>query len=701
MIGSIETEADLQRFVQQILSSPNAFAPGSIGGGVLVSRSITEEKIAYESVTNDLIVPGTITGDRIAAQTITGNLIAANTITANNITAGTITGAEIAAETITGANIAAGTLTAGKIEAGAITTELLAAEAVTAGKVKVGALTATQIEAGSITGDRLKANTVEAGQIKAQTITATEIASGTITANQIASHTIVAGNIAAGTITTTEIAAGTVKAEDIEAHTITATQIASGTITAAEIASGTITGGNIASGTITASNINVAKLSALTADAGEITAGTITGATVRTASSGNRVVIDAAGLHAYKGISTAVLDFDIETGNLKVKGTIEEGSTIPAPTITGLLTNAQIEAIAAAKITGQVSGSQIAANSIESSHIVSGTIVAGDIAAGTITANEIKGETITATQIKSGTITTTEIKTGTILGEDIAATTITGSNIAANTIAASKLTVSELSAITANLGSITAGTITGGTFQTAVANPKVIMDSSGLRVVEAAGTAAATVSATGVSIRGSTTESIPVARKLSYLREGTTEGGSLGMVEFATSNRLNLSGLSPNGSNKNYLYFESSNFAASNMVALNAQGNATVEVVGGEGTFGSRQIRAGIGGVVEPKVLIDDAGRSAWLQLAAALSTKKVAFGKTKIEQATEENGWYGTITHGLGTTPILVVACDATGTFQRVCSTTEYKSTTFRVGHWRADGAKSKSAEIAWIAIG
>ena len=80
---------------------------------------------------------------------------------------------------------------------------------------------------------------------------------------------------------------------------------------------------------------------------------------------------------------------------------------------------------------------------------------------------------------------------------------------------------------------------------------------------------------------------------------------------------------------------------------------------------------------------------------------RKVVFGKTKVEQATEENGWYAKITHGLGATPIVVLACDASGTFQRICTTRAYGATTFEVGHWRADGAKSKSAEIAWIAIG
>lgn len=77
------------------------------------------------------------------------------------------------------------------------------------------------------------------------TITAAKILAGTITATQIASATITGANIAGGTITAANILAGT----------ITATQIASGTITGTNIAGGTITATNLAAQAITASKI--------------------------------------------------------------------------------------------------------------------------------------------------------------------------------------------------------------------------------------------------------------------------------------------------------------------------------------------------------------------------------------------------------------------------------------------------------------
>lgn len=103
----------------------------------------------------------------------------------------------------------------------------------------------------------------------------------------------------------------------------------------------------------------------------------------------------------------------------------------------------------------------------------------------------------------------------------------------------------------------------------------------------------------------------------------------------------------------------------------------------------------------EEKHIIREDGVSSFLQLVSA-AKRKIAFGKTKIEKAgAEEQGWYANVTHGLGTTPAVVVAIDATGTFQRIVSADQYGATTFRAGVYRSDGAKSKTAEIAWVAIG
>ncbi len=60
----------------------------------------------------------------------------------------------------------------------------------------------------------------------------------------------------------------------------------------------------------------------------------------------------------------------------------------------------------------------------------------------------------------------------------VQATQIIGDNVIANTINAQKLSVSQLSAITADLGSITAGTITGVLFRTATTGKRIEITSS-------------------------------------------------------------------------------------------------------------------------------------------------------------------------------------------------------------------------------
>lgn len=88
-------------------------------------------------------------------------------------------------------------------------------------------------------------------------------------------------------------------------------------------------------------------------------------------------------------------------------------------------------------------------NRLDAKVIIAQTITALQIAAGTITANEIAAHTITANQIAADTITSNEI----------AANAITASEIAANAVTAVKIFVSQLSAISADIGTITAGTI--------------------------------------------------------------------------------------------------------------------------------------------------------------------------------------------------------------------------------------------------
>ncbi|MCR0654485.1 tail fiber domain-containing protein [[Clostridium] innocuum] len=82
----------------------------------------------------------------------------------------------------------------------------------------------------------------------------------------------------------------------------------------------------------------------------------------------------------------------------------------------------------------------------------------------TMTNLSTSGQTsIDGGNIKTRTITAAKIASGTITATQIAANTITGAKIASKTITADKISVTSLSVLTANLGTVTAGSLTSNT----------------------------------------------------------------------------------------------------------------------------------------------------------------------------------------------------------------------------------------------
>lgn len=116
-------------------------------------------------------------------------------------------------------------------------------------------------------------------------------------------------------------------------------------------------------------------------------------------------------------------------------------------------TTAGPSAVSAAAQMVQVTGTDIAADTITANNIVSNTITAAQIAANTITASQIASQTITAGQIAASTITGDRISGATITGGNIAGSTITGGNIAGGTITASNIQSGTITAnqLTSNL----------------------------------------------------------------------------------------------------------------------------------------------------------------------------------------------------------------------------------------------------------
>ena len=108
----------------------------------------------------------------------------------------------------------------------------------------------------------------------------------------------------------------------------------------------------------------------------------------------------------------------------------------------------------------------IAANAITAAKISAGAVETAKLAAGAVTADKITASTITGDKIAANAITAT----------NIAANAVTADKISAGSITAAKISVTDLSSITANIGTLTAGTIrnTADTFRVDVTNGRTI-----------------------------------------------------------------------------------------------------------------------------------------------------------------------------------------------------------------------------------
>ena len=220
------------------------------------------------------------------------------------------------------------------------------------------------------------------------------------------------------------------------------------------------------------------------------TSATITGALTLTNVDGSTVVYSGGNLQvgtvqtaniANDAVNNAKIAVDAIQGDVIAAGAIVTAKLgVDAVTSAKIADNAVLtaaindDAITNALIaTDAVNGDSIAANSVTASSIVAGTITASEIAASTITASKIAANTITATQIAADAITANEIAANAVTADAIAANSVTASEIAANTITASQIAanavtaneinVANLAAITADLGAVTAGSLSNST----------------------------------------------------------------------------------------------------------------------------------------------------------------------------------------------------------------------------------------------
>lgn len=109
--------------------------------------------------------------------------------------------------------------------------------------------------------------------------------------------------------------------------------------------------------------------------------------------------------------------------------------------LSGTIADAQIAGISAAKVTGQITATQITDGAISTPKLAAGAVTADNIAADTITAAQIAAGTITGDRLAANTVTASQIAANTITAGQIAAGAIGADQIAANAITTGKLLV--------------------------------------------------------------------------------------------------------------------------------------------------------------------------------------------------------------------------------------------------------------------
>lgn len=219
---------------------------------------------------------------------------------------------------------------------------------------------------------------------------------------------------------------------------------------------------------------------------------------------------------------------ELEAAKISGKLTAEQIESINAAQVVGKLVSEQIESIKAGQIKGEIEAAQIkslpfekitgeiketqigpevittpklAANSVTAEKIVTasitttklaaGAVIAEKIAAGAIGTEKLAALAVTAEKIASGSITTeklaalsvttAKLAAEAIVAEKISAGAITTAKIAASAVTAEKISVKELSAIAANLGTVTAGTLRGGTIEDS--GKKLRIDNTGINIL--------------------------------------------------------------------------------------------------------------------------------------------------------------------------------------------------------------------------
>lgn len=357
-----------------------------------------------------------------------------------------------------------------------------------------------------------------------KSVSASTITTGTLDASVVNVTKLNASNITTGTLSTNLLSAGSIDATKIKAGTLSTASGVFGDISASSITSGTLSANRIGANSITTDKLLISDFTNLCQNpgfeygsTGWNTPGTVE--TLQAPHSGSKAlhVIGNGSIRDTNSSSIVCQGGDqfyaecyVKTTSTGLVGTVQLAATISG---SGMTTSFPVfQSVSASSITAswlKLSGTITIPSGYTSMYlrlslrqdvtsgdfyfddvilrrmsggelIVDGAITGTKIAANTIDASNIKAGTLTSASGVFGAISANNITTGTLNAANVTVTNLNASNIStgtlnvarigAGTIDATKLSVSTLSAISANLGSVTAGTLTGVTINAGTFN---------------------------------------------------------------------------------------------------------------------------------------------------------------------------------------------------------------------------------------
>lgn len=494
------------------------------------------------------------------------------------IDAASLDGTQLKPDSVTASHIVAGSIHASEIEVGNIVASIMTVGAVNASHIDAASIRASVLDATVLTATNAFITSLRASILDAGVLTATNATIGTLRASIINGTQIVAQNLQAQVLTAVNAAITDLSSFNVSTGTLTANLLRTAA-SGARVEIGTIAGGikgYNASGTMTfgfdytTGTATVGAIAVTGANGTQVPASTLTGFV-----GGGNLLKDSSfestdpatpgSLWSASGVTQSKQTTQAFHGTNSLRLVWSSGTDAYTWTDTSgahgvPLTSLRSRPVVASVwvyITGTDNGTPTVDRSLYiQDGVGNSTAVISTIPKNTWTRLVVKhtvaaGATLVQVRLynpyNSGLNTVyydgVQLEFGDAAtaynpkADEIIYGSITAVELAAGAVTASKINVSQLSAIAADMGTITAGTITGATFQTAApGSARVAFNSTGFFVETASAVKQIQVTAGGgLTLLAGTTSGPPNQQRIQWLNGTGVVTGQLMALDVSTA----------------------------------------------------------------------------------------------------------------------------------------------------------------------